>query len=79
MAISYCTVPLYDTLGTEAVKHILNQTKQPIVVCSKDKIQGLIELKSSLPHLKVIVSMDDFEDSLKAKATEVGRKSNLFF
>jgi long-chain acyl-CoA synthetase len=35
---NYVTVPLYDTLGTEAIQYIVNQTEQQIVFASKDKV-----------------------------------------
>ena len=71
-AYNYCTVPLYDTLGKDAILHIMNQTKMEIVVASKDKIAQLIELKAQMPNLKVVVSMDEVDADLKAKANEAG-------
>lgn len=69
---NYCTVPLYDTLGEESVLYIINQTKQPLIICSKDKIDILLQLKPSLPSLKLIVSMDTIDNELKNKANNVG-------
>ena len=61
-AYSLTVVALYDTLGEEASEFILNQTKSPIVVASLDHVPKLIQLKDKLPHLKVIVSMDELND-----------------
>lgn len=69
---NYCTVPLYDTLGNEAVEHIINQAELPIIVASKDKLAKLIGLKSSMPSLKIIVSMDQFDEEQKKAAKEAG-------
>jgi hypothetical protein len=79
LSFSFTTVPLYDTLGTEAVQYILNQTELRVLFCSKDKINGLLDMKSSLPHLKVVVSMDAIDDGLKEKAKSLeGLFSTVF-
>jgi hypothetical protein len=41
-AFSMIVVPLYDTLGEEAVEHILAETKVKIVFCTNDKIQQVL-------------------------------------
>lgn len=69
-AYSITNTALYDTLGPDTSKYILNLTECPIVLCSKDKIRGLVELKEQNPedlsNLICIVSMDDLttEDAL---------------
>ncbi|KAI3634211.1 hypothetical protein MIR68_007815 [Amoeboaphelidium protococcarum] len=55
---NYCTVPLYDTLGAEAIEYILNQAECKLVFASADKIQSLIQLKPKLPHMSTVVSFD---------------------
>lgn len=35
---NFVTVPLYDTLGDEAVEHICSQTEMQVVVASNDKV-----------------------------------------
>lgn len=42
-AFSMIVVPLYDTLGEEAVEHILTETKVQIIFCTSDKIK-LVEM-----------------------------------
>lgn len=53
---------LYDTLGPNATEYILDLTESPIVVCSKNHIRSLVELKKAHPEklapLIMIVSMD---------------------
>jgi len=61
-AYSLTVVALYDTLGEDASEFILNQTESPIVVASIDHIPTLIQMKPRLPHLKLIVSMDDLNE-----------------
>lgn len=66
-AYSMTNTALYDTLGPDAAEYILQLTKSPVVVCPKDKIRSVIDLKRASPdtlkHLISIVSMDLlFED-----------------
>lgn len=71
-AYNYITVPLYDTLGTEALEHIMNETNMSVVIASKDKVKGLLEMKGAIPDLKLIVCMDPIDDDLVKKSAEVG-------
>ena len=70
VAYSITNTALYDTLGPDTSKYILNLTESPIVICSKDKIRGLIDMKNKYPeelsNLITLVSMDDLttEDSV---------------
>lgn len=66
------TVPLYDTLGAEAIQHIVTQCDLAVVFASVDKIGSLLDLSASLPSLKLIVCMDDTPDDLVAKGKELG-------
>ncbi|KAI5967603.1 hypothetical protein KGF57_000331 [Candida theae] len=62
-AYSITNTALYDTLGPDTSKYILNLTECPVVLCSKDKVKVLVELKEKNPealsNLICIVSMDD--------------------
>lgn len=63
---SITNTALYDTLGENVAKHILESTESPIIICSKDKIKMLLKLKqanaSSLQNVIAIVSMDPLTD-----------------
>lgn len=61
-AYSLTVVALYDTLGEDASEFILNQTQSPIIVASVDHVPHLIQMKHKLPHLKIIISMDDLDE-----------------
>ncbi|KAI5955867.1 hypothetical protein KGF54_001369 [Candida jiufengensis] len=71
IAYSITNSALYDTLGKDTSRYILALTVSPIIICSKEKIKVLIELKkinqAELSSLIVIVSMDDLEDSPENK------------
>lgn len=38
--LNLVTVPLYDTLGDEAIEHICNQTEMKLIVASKEKVKS---------------------------------------
>lgn len=75
-AYSLPTTALYDTLGPESSKHILNLTQSPVLILSKDKIGKILELKEQfgLEHLLVLVSMDPLthkDHDLRYKAKDL--------
>lgn len=41
-AFSLCVVPLYETLGPDAVAFIVNQAELHTVVCSGDKVEKVV-------------------------------------
>lgn len=69
------TVPLYDTLGAEALEYIIGLTEMKMVVCTADKIQSLIEIKEKIPTLTVIIAMD-YKNVTKA-SSDLAKSKNL--
>ncbi|NXG71485.1 ACSL5 ligase, partial [Baryphthengus martii] len=72
---SMVAVPLYDTLGPEAIVYIVNQADMSIVICDKpEKAQVLLENceKGKTPCLKIIILMDLFDKELKDRGAKVG-------
>lgn len=57
-ANSYVTVPLYDTLGNEAIAFICNQVEMEVVFTSGNKLPLLLKMLDSIPTVKYIVSFD---------------------
>lgn len=57
---SLTNTALYDTLGPESSSYILKLTESPVVICSKNHIKSLIDLKqqNDLQDLILIISMD---------------------
>jgi len=56
MFIKTTTIALYDTLGPDALKYVINQTEMTTIVCQGDLIKSLIKLKlddSKLPEPKI--------------------------
>lgn len=81
------TVGLYDTLGEEAEKYIINQTEMATIACTSDIINSILkwvldekeketeEAPSPLRWVKNIICMDNLpENSTLQKADEVGIK-----
>ncbi|XP_062988731.1 long-chain-fatty-acid--CoA ligase 5 isoform X2 [Elgaria multicarinata webbii] len=72
---SMVAVPLYDTLGPEAIVFIINKADISAVVCDKpDKAQLILENceQGKMPGLKLIILMDPFDDKLKEKGDTLG-------
>ncbi|KFV18073.1 Long-chain-fatty-acid--CoA ligase 5 [Tauraco erythrolophus] len=72
---SMVAVPLYDTLGAEAIVYIVNKADISIVICDKpEKAQTLLESceQEKTPCLKTIILMDLFDKELKDRGAKVG-------
>ncbi|KAF7253888.1 Long-chain-fatty-acid--CoA ligase 5 [Varanus komodoensis] len=72
---SMVAVPLYDTLGPEAIVYIINKADISTVICDKpDKAQLILENceQGKTPGLKTIVLMDPFDDKLKERGDSKG-------
>jgi long-chain acyl-CoA synthetase len=61
MMYGYTTMPIYDTLGEEAVDHMLNETETSTIFISADQIKKHCKRIRSgeAPHLKNLVVMDE--------------------
>ncbi|XP_012659079.1 long-chain-fatty-acid--CoA ligase 5 [Otolemur garnettii] len=72
---SMVAVPLYDTLGAEAIIYIINKADIATVICdTPQKASILIENveKGRTPGLKMVILMDSFDDDLKQRAEKTG-------
>ncbi|MBZ3870350.1 Long-chain-fatty-acid--CoA ligase 5 [Sciurus carolinensis] len=72
---SMVAVPLYDTLGAEAIIYIVNKADIPTVICdTPEKASILIgNVEQGLtPGLKMIILMDPFNDELKQRGEKCG-------
>uniref|UniRef100_A0A8D0C273 Long-chain-fatty-acid--CoA ligase n=1 Tax=Salvator merianae TaxID=96440 RepID=A0A8D0C273_SALMN len=72
---SMVAVPLYDTLGPEAIEYIIDKADISTVICDKpEKAQVLLENREQKKtrRLKIIILMDPFDDKLKQKAATLG-------
>ncbi|XP_053168201.1 long-chain-fatty-acid--CoA ligase 5 [Hemicordylus capensis] len=72
---SMVAVPIYDTLGPEAIVYIINKADLSTVICDKpDKAQLILENceQGKTPGLKTVVLMDSFDNKLKEKGATLG-------
>ncbi|NXI09980.1 ACSL5 ligase, partial [Irena cyanogastra] len=72
---SMVAVPLYDTLGPEAIVYIVNKADISVVICDTPaKAEVLLKNceDKKTPCLKIIVLMDLFDKELKDRGAEVG-------
>ncbi len=75
-AYSLVSVPLYDTLGSEAISFVVRQTEMRLAVCdTADKVTQLLDVKAKLEY---IVLMDGTSDELVNKAAKLSVKVMSF-
>src|SRR2546423_611489 len=58
---NFIPVPLYDTLGSEAIEYIINQTKIKYCLATASKGRVLLNMKKSLPTLQTIIILDEYD------------------
>lgn len=67
------TVPLYDTLGDDAIAHIIEETRMGVCFVSADKIQVLLKLRDRIGSLRTIVAIGtDVSKELRQQAKRGG-------
>ncbi|XP_005048837.1 PREDICTED: long-chain-fatty-acid--CoA ligase 5 [Ficedula albicollis] len=72
---SMVAVPLYDTLGPEAIVYIVNKAEISVVICDTPaKAEVLLKNceEKKTPGLKIIVLMDLFDKELQERGAKVG-------
>ncbi|KAF9973169.1 Long chain acyl-CoA synthetase 7 peroxisomal [Actinomortierella ambigua] len=66
------SVPLYDTLGVQAIEYIVNQTEMSTIIASPDKAAIILNMKASLPTIKNLIIMGTPEDTQVVEGKELG-------
>lgn len=51
----FVSVPLYDTLGPDSVRYILNHAEVSVVFITRDKLQTLLECLADCPAVRLVV------------------------
>lgn len=72
-------VPLYDTLGPEAIKYIVNQTELSLVVVEGGKLENLLSISKSCPSLKYVVKIGSITQEDKKVAREKAPSVSLLY
>eukprot|EP00471_Norrisiella_sphaerica_P011033 CAMPEP_0184499252 /NCGR_PEP_ID=MMETSP0113_2-20130426/40995_1 /TAXON_ID=91329 /ORGANISM="Norrisiella sphaerica, Strain BC52" /LENGTH=753 /DNA_ID=CAMNT_0026887093 /DNA_START=75 /DNA_END=2336 /DNA_ORIENTATION=+ len=55
----YVVVPIYETIGPDAMSHVINHSGSKVVFASTDNVQKLLESRSKCPQLQHIIVMDN--------------------
>ncbi|CAK9142527.1 unnamed protein product [Ilex paraguariensis] len=63
-AYSYLSVPLYDTLGPDAVKYIVNHAVVEAIFCMPQTLNVLLSFLSEIPCVRLIVVVGGIEDRM---------------
>ncbi|KAK1937574.1 putative long-chain acyl-CoA synthetase [Babesia divergens] len=72
IAYGLVTVPLYETLGDEALLTVFNETKMATVCIDSSKVGTLLKLKGNLKHIRNLVVFDRLSEDDTAKVNELG-------
>ncbi|KAM0910864.1 hypothetical protein ACQ4PT_013870 [Festuca glaucescens] len=68
-----CYVPLYDTLGENAVEFILDHAEISIAFMQESKIKSILAvLPKCTAHIKAVVSFGDVTNELKREVEQLG-------
>ncbi|KAL7582954.1 hypothetical protein Lser_V15G46307 [Lactuca serriola] len=73
-AYSYVSVPLYDTLGPDAVKYIINHADLQAVFCVPSTLNILLSFLSEISSVRVIVVVGGVEEHLPSLPETSGVK-----
>ncbi|OAY42281.1 hypothetical protein MANES_09G167400v8 [Manihot esculenta] len=73
-AYSYISVPLYDTLGPDAVEYIVNHAGVQAVFCVPQTLNTLLSFLSKIPSVRLIVVVGGDDGHLSALPSMSGVK-----
>ncbi|KAJ4954703.1 hypothetical protein NE237_011486 [Protea cynaroides] len=79
-AYSYISVPLYDTLGPDAVKFVVNHAAVQVIFCVPSTLNILLTFLSDIPSVRLVVvigGIDGHMPSLASTGVEVISYSKL--
>ncbi|XP_073147333.1 long chain acyl-CoA synthetase 6, peroxisomal-like isoform X1 [Henckelia pumila] len=71
-AYAYISVPLYDTLGPDAVKYIVNHADIRAIFCVPNTLNTLLTFLSEIPSVRVIVVVGGIDEHLPALPSASG-------
>ncbi|KAK3021591.1 hypothetical protein RJ639_046298 [Escallonia herrerae] len=71
-AYSYISVPLYDTLGPDAVKYIVNHATVQAIFCVPQTLNILLSFLSEIPSLRLIVVVGGVDDQMPSLPSTTG-------
>ncbi|KAJ1941745.1 medium-chain fatty acid-CoA ligase faa2, partial [Linderina macrospora] len=65
------SVPMYDTLGIEAIKHMANETEMQLVFVAPEKLATLLGIWTDIPTLKILCVYGQIPESAKSAIDEL--------
>ncbi|KAE8077011.1 hypothetical protein FH972_015620 [Carpinus fangiana] len=71
-AYSYISVPLYDTLGPEAVKYITNHAAVQVIFCVPQTLNILLSFLLDIPTVRLIVVVGGIDDQIPKLPSSAG-------
>ncbi|CAK7327014.1 unnamed protein product [Dovyalis caffra] len=71
-AYSYISVPLYDTLGPDAVKFIVNHAVAHAIFCVPETLNSLLSFLSEIPSVHLIVVVGGIDDQMPSLPSSTG-------
>ncbi|KAL0414558.1 UNVERIFIED_CONTAM: Long chain acyl-CoA synthetase 6, peroxisomal [Sesamum radiatum] len=71
-AYSFISVPLYDTLGPDAVKFIVNHAAVQAIFCAPETLKILLSFLSEIPSVHLIVVVGGVEGKLPSLPSTTG-------
>ncbi|XP_028412436.1 long-chain-fatty-acid--CoA ligase 5-like isoform X1 [Dendronephthya gigantea] len=72
LTYSLVSVPLYDTLGSDACTFIINHSDISLIVCDENKVEVLLAKAEECPKLKHIITIGDVKEEVEQKAGKRG-------
>ncbi|TQD97581.1 hypothetical protein C1H46_016841 [Malus baccata] len=73
-AYSYISVPLYDTLGPDAVKYIVNHAVVQVIFCVPQTLNSLLSFLADIPTVRLIVVVGGVDDQIPSLPSSTGVK-----
>ncbi|XP_050218183.1 long chain acyl-CoA synthetase 6, peroxisomal-like isoform X2 [Mercurialis annua] len=71
-AYSYTSVPLYDTLGPDAVKFIINHADVKAIFCVPQTLTPLLSFLSEISSVRLIVVVEGMDDQMPSLPSSTG-------
>ncbi|CAA7405906.1 unnamed protein product [Spirodela intermedia] len=73
-AYSYVSVPLYDTLGPDAVNYIVNHADVQAIFCLPQTLDIILSFLSQIPSVRLIVVVDGVDEKMPSLPVTAGVK-----
>ncbi|XP_024926150.2 long chain acyl-CoA synthetase 7, peroxisomal isoform X2 [Ziziphus jujuba] len=73
-AFSYISVPLYDTLGPDAVRYVVNHADVRAIFCVPQTLNSMLSFLSEIPSVRIIVVVGGIDEHLPSLPSASGVK-----